>query len=167
MDGTQRMESTATSQPNAGDFFILKSDARRGGKGRDVVFESEKALLTPPRLMLRPKTRGLPPLKEVSRLVYDPSDGALPQDLEGGLSGYWLVAIRLCQLMEAMNFGVFANVLVFYARFGDKAPFFHVWLDSPGEGGGGSATAERSPQQAEVVKHHQERQRQQESLITK
>jgi len=108
------METTTTNQPRAGDFFILQPDARRGGKGHGVVFENEKALLTPPRLILRPKTRGFPPLKEVPRLVYEPNEGVPPQDLEGGLSGYWLVSDRLRQVMEAIDPGAFAFAEIDY-----------------------------------------------------
>lgn len=57
MGKTQTMES---NQPTAGEFFILQPDARRGGKGHGLVFENEEALLTPPRLILRPKARGFP-----------------------------------------------------------------------------------------------------------
>lgn len=127
MDGTQHMETTMTNQPKAGDFFILQPDARRGGKGHGVVFENEKALLTPPRLILRPKTRGFPPLKEVPRLVYEPSEGVPPQDLEGGLSGYWLVSDRLRQVMEAVDPVAFAFAETDYCLAdGSKGPVYFL-----------------------------------------
>ncbi|PPU76786.1 hypothetical protein XcuCFBP2542_08590 [Xanthomonas cucurbitae] len=105
MGKTQTMES---NQPTAGEFFILQPDARRGGKGHGLVFENEEALLTPPRLILRPKARGFPPLREVPRLVYDPTKGVRPEDLEGGFSGYWLVSERLRRVMEAVDSEAFA-----------------------------------------------------------
>jgi hypothetical protein len=36
-------------------------------------------------------------------LVYHPSEGVPPEDLEGGMSGYWLVSERLRQVMEAVD----------------------------------------------------------------
>ena len=81
------MESSTTNHPRVGEFFKLRPDARRGGKGHGVVFENEKALLTPPRLILKPKAGGFPPLRERPRLVYHPHAGVPPQDLEGGMSG--------------------------------------------------------------------------------
>ena len=102
------MESTTTNQPKAGEFFKLRPDVRRGGKGHGVVFENEKVLLTPPRLILRPEGGGFPPLGETPRLVYHPREGVPPQDLEGGMSGYWLVSERLRQVMEAIDPDAFA-----------------------------------------------------------
>lgn len=97
------MNSSTTNQPKAGEFFHLQPDARRGGKGHGVVFENEQALLTPPRIILQPKDGGFPPLRETPRLVYHPSEGVLPQDLEGGMSGYWLVSERLRRVMETVD----------------------------------------------------------------
>jgi hypothetical protein len=97
------MEPEMNNQPKAGEFFKLQPDARRGGKGHGVVFENEQVLLTPPRLILKPKTGGFPPLRETPHLVYHPKAGVLPQDLEGGMSGYWLVSERLRQVMEAVD----------------------------------------------------------------
>ena len=92
-----------TNQPKAGEFFQLRPDVGRGGKGHGVVFENEKALLTPPRLIVRPRTGGFPSLRDVPRLVYHPREGVPPEDLEGGMSGYWLVSERLRQVMEAVD----------------------------------------------------------------
>ncbi|NNA16267.1 DUF1629 domain-containing protein [Pseudomonas lundensis] len=103
MDRIPPMESTMTNQPRKGEFFELEPDARRKGKGHGVVFENEQALLTPPRLILLPKTGGFPPLRETPRLVYHPHQGVPPQDLEGGMSGYWLVSERLRQVMETVD----------------------------------------------------------------
>lgn len=97
------MESPTTNEPKSGEYFQLQPDACRGGKGHGVVFENEQALLTSPRLILLPKTGGFPPLRETPRLVYHPREGVLPEDLEGGMSGYWLVSERLHQVMEAVD----------------------------------------------------------------
>lgn len=92
-----------TNQPKAGEFFHLEPDVRRGGNGHGVIFENRQALLTPPRLILKPEDGGFPPLREVPRLVYHPREGVPPEDLEGGMSGYWLVSERLRQVMEAVD----------------------------------------------------------------
>lgn len=89
--------------PKAGEFFELEPDATRGGKGHGVVFENEEALLMPPRLIVRPDGGGFPPLRETPRLRYNPREGRLPEDLEGGMSGYWLVSQRLRHVMEAVD----------------------------------------------------------------
>jgi hypothetical protein len=103
MDGIERMETMATNRPRPGEFFILAPDVRRGGPGHGVVFENRKALMTPPRLILRPEEGGFPPLRETPRLVHQPKEGDLPQDLEGGFSGYWLVSKRLRKVMESVD----------------------------------------------------------------
>ncbi|WP_294994809.1 DUF1629 domain-containing protein [uncultured Stenotrophomonas sp.] len=104
------MEPAMTNQPKAGEFFQLRPDVGRGGKGHGVVFENRQALLTPPRLILKPEEGGFPPLREVPRLVYYPREGVLPEDLEGGMSGYWLVSERLRQVMEAVDPDAFVFV---------------------------------------------------------
>lgn len=91
------------NQPTAGEFFKLRPDASRGGKGHGVVFENEQSLLTPPRLILRPEAGGFPSLVKMPRLVLHPELGDPPQDLEGGMSGYWLVSERLFQVMEQID----------------------------------------------------------------
>lgn len=91
------------NKPKKGEFFILEPDMRRGGPGHGVVFENEKALLTPPRLILWPEGGGFPPLRETPRLVYDPKRGPPPEDLEGGLSGYWLVSERLRDVFQEVD----------------------------------------------------------------
>lgn len=101
------MNSSTTNQPKAGEFFKLRPDVRRGGKGHGVVFENEQALLTPPRLILKPEEGGFPALREIPRLVYHLREGVPPQDLEGGMSGYWLVSERLRQVMQAIDPGAF------------------------------------------------------------
>lgn len=94
--------------PKKGEFFELRPDARRRGKGHGVVFENESFLKTPPNFLLRPDQGGFPPLRETPRLVYYPSQGWPPEDLEAGMSGYWLVSGRLREVMEAVDPGAFA-----------------------------------------------------------
>jgi hypothetical protein len=125
MDKTQHMEKT--NQPRKGEFFQLQPDARRGGKGHGVVFENRAALLTPPRLILKPEEGGFPPLRETPRLVYHPHEGALPQDLEGGMSGYWLVSERLRKVMEAVDPDAFAFADTDYRLAdGSKGPAYFL-----------------------------------------
>ncbi|HDS0949014.1 TPA: DUF1629 domain-containing protein [Stenotrophomonas maltophilia] len=100
--------------PQAGEFFQLEPDVRRGGKGHGVMFENVASLLTPPRAVLRPRNGGFPALKETPRLTYHPDQGSPPQDLEGGMSGYWLVSDRLRQVMEDIDAGAFAFAEVHY-----------------------------------------------------
>lgn len=112
-----------TNQPRKGEFFQLRPDDLRGGKGHGVVFANEQALLTPPRIVLRPKAGGFPPLREQPRLVYNPREGVLPEDLEGGMSGYWLVSDRLRHVMDAVDAGAFAFVEADYHLIdGSKGP---------------------------------------------
>lgn len=104
------MESTMTNQPEAGEFFIFGPDLESDRPFRGAVFENVRALLTPPRLILRPEDGGFPPLGEAPRLLFDPAQGPAPRDLEGGFSGYWLVSERLQKVMAAVDPGAFAFV---------------------------------------------------------
>ncbi|MEA9598184.1 DUF1629 domain-containing protein [Xanthomonas campestris pv. campestris] len=121
------METTTTNQPKKGEFFHLQPDVRRGGKGHGVVFENRDALLTPPRLILKPKDGGFPALREIPRLVYHPSEGVLPEDLEGGFSGYWLVSERLRRVMETVDPAAFAFADTDY-RLADGSKGPNVYL---------------------------------------
>ncbi|KQR18036.1 DUF1629 domain-containing protein [Xanthomonas sp. Leaf148] len=127
MEETERMETKTTNEPKAGEFFQLRPDARRGGKGHGVIFENEKALRTPPRLILKPEDGGFPPMRETPRLVYVPSEGVPPQDLEGGFSGYWLVSERLRQAMESVDANAFVFADADY-RLADGSPGPTVFL---------------------------------------
>lgn len=123
MSETRRMEAKVTNKPKKGAFFHLMPDARRRGKGHGVIFENEKALLTPPRLILQPDDGGFPPLRETPRLIHDPKKGAPPQDLEGGFSGYWLVSERLRNVMESVDADAFVFADVDYRLAdGSKGP---------------------------------------------
>lgn len=119
------MGSTSTHRPRKGEFFKLRPDATRRGKGHGVVFDNEGALLATPRLVLLPEAGGFPPLRETPRLVYRERQGVPPQDLEGGLSGYWLVSERLRQVMEEIDPDafVFADT-VYRLEDGSKEPTY-------------------------------------------
>ncbi|WP_313274863.1 DUF1629 domain-containing protein [Stenotrophomonas sp.] len=123
MEENRYMETKVINEPKVGEFFQLRPDARRGGKGHGVVFENEKALLSPPRLILKPDEGGFPPLRETPRLVCIPSEGELPQDLEGGFSGYWLISQRLRKVMESVDSDAFVFADVDYRLAdGSKGP---------------------------------------------
>lgn len=92
-----------SNQSRRGEFFLLMPDTTRGGKGHGVVFENVKKLRTPPRLILRPEGGGFPPLAEKPLLVHSPKKGGLPEDLEGGMSGYWLVSERLRDALVSID----------------------------------------------------------------
>ena len=130
MDGTAGMETAAPNKPRAGEFFILEA-GRVSGPANGVVFENLPQLLSPPRLILRPEGGGFPPLKETPLLVYTPSKGPPPLDLEPGFSGYWLVSERLQQVMNAVDPNAFAFAEVDYrladgSRVG-RATIFAMW----------------------------------------
>jgi len=84
-------------------FFLLEPDSTRGGRGHGVVFENVQKLRTPPRLILRPREGGFPKMSETPLLVYSEKKGDPPQDLEGGMSGYWLVSERLKNVFERID----------------------------------------------------------------
>ncbi|PPU74253.1 hypothetical protein XcuCFBP2542_15665 [Xanthomonas cucurbitae] len=107
------METTTANQPKAGEFFILEAGTINGPVN-GVVFENVNRLLSPPRLILKPVGGGFPPLRETPRLVYQPSKGPPPKDLEPGFSGYWLVSERLYQVMVSVDPNAFAFAEVDY-----------------------------------------------------
>lgn len=108
------------TQPHRGEYFLLQPDTTRGGRGHGVVFENVKKLRTPPRMILRPAGGGFPALSEAPRLVYSPDKGDPPQDLEGGISGYWMVSERLQQVLSHVDPDGFAFVQADY-RLSDGA----------------------------------------------
>jgi len=101
------MESTTSNQPRPGEFFILEAGTINGPVN-GVMFENIDRLLSPPRLVLKPQGGGFPPLRETPRLVYNPSKGLPPKDLEPGFSGYWLVSERLHQVMVSVDSNAFS-----------------------------------------------------------
>ncbi|MFO3703502.1 DUF1629 domain-containing protein [Xanthomonas codiaei] len=88
--------------PEEGEFYFLMPSLDCGPE-LGVVFENVKQLLSPSRLILRPNEGGFPPLSEKPRLIYDPSKGAMPKDLEAGFSGYWLVSERLHRVFSSID----------------------------------------------------------------
>jgi hypothetical protein len=121
------MEPEIDNPPTTGEFFHLEPDARRGGRGHGVVFENRKALLSPPRLIVKPEEGGFPLLREVPRLLYHPSEGVPPEDLEGGMSGYWLVSERLRHVMEAVDPDAFVFAETDYRLAdGSKGPTYFL-----------------------------------------
>ena len=85
-------------------------DMRRGGRGHGVVFENIQRLLNPPRRILRPAMGGFPELRETPRLAFHPELGDEPEELEGGMSGYWLVSERLKSVFERVDPAEFSFV---------------------------------------------------------
>lgn len=121
------MKATGINEPKRGAFFQLFPDFSRDPRGHGVAFVNLEALLTPPRLSLRPREGGFPVLREVPQLTYRPTDGAPPRDLEGGLSGYWLVSERLRRVMEAVDPEAFAFVETDYRLAdGSKGPAVYL-----------------------------------------
>ena len=121
------MESTMTNQPRKGEFFLLQVDTTRGGRGHGVEIENEEVLLTPPRMIIRPRGGGFPALKETPVLVHDPKVGDPPEDLEGGMSGYWLVSDRLQKVFAEVDPEGFAFVECDYRLAdGSKGPRYYL-----------------------------------------
>lgn len=104
------MVPKAAAQSTAGQFFMFGPESESSRRFRGANFENVQLLLTAPRLVLRPDEGGFPPLRETPRIVFDPSQGPEPRDLEGGFSGYWLISERLQQAMAAVDPGAFAFV---------------------------------------------------------
>ncbi len=110
-----------------GEYFILAPDMRRPGRGHGVVFRNLDRLLNTPRRILRPVKGGFPDLKEKPVLSYEPALGEPPQDLEGGLSGYWLVSERLKNVFEQVDPSAFVFVECDY-RLQDGSPGPRLFL---------------------------------------
>lgn len=96
------MEEVASSQidpvrPVTGQFYVVSVDS--DGPVHSVEFVNERALLSPPRLILRPVEGGFPPLPEPPRLVVTDPD-RMPNDLDASFSGYWLVSEALKVVLE-------------------------------------------------------------------
>ncbi len=121
------MDSTRSNEPITGEFFLLMPDTTRRGRGHGVEIENEDDLLQPPRLVLRPEEGGFPPLKETPRLVLVPKLGDPPEDLEGGMSGYWLVSERLKDAFLAVDPAAFEFVKCDYRLpDGTKGPSYYL-----------------------------------------
>ncbi|MGW8274741.1 DUF1629 domain-containing protein [Xanthomonas axonopodis] len=101
---------TMKNKPKVGEFYVLSSDVRGGGLGHGVVFENEKELRPAGQGIIRPSSGGFPPLSEKPRLRYDKRQGRMPEDLQGGFSGYWLTSEPLKQILESVDPDGFAFV---------------------------------------------------------
>lgn len=107
------MDSVSTRQSQKGEFFLLEPGAI-SGPACGIVFENLDCLLSPPRMILLPEEGGVPPLRELPRLVLNLSEGPSPADLEPGFSGYWLVSERLHDVMASVDPHAFAFAEVDY-----------------------------------------------------
>ncbi|WNH52745.1 DUF1629 domain-containing protein [Stenotrophomonas oahuensis] len=115
------------SETQQNQFYLLLPDSTRGGKGHGVAFENLKELRGGPRLVLRPKDGGFPALSAKPKLVYEPGRGVTPQDLEGGMSGYWLVSERLKSVMIGTDPDAFEFVECdFYLADGTEGPRYYL-----------------------------------------
>ncbi|MBV6808696.1 DUF1629 domain-containing protein [Xanthomonas campestris pv. pennamericanum] len=117
----QHMESKTPNKPAPDTFFMLVSDMESNHPVCGVQFANKRQLLFSPRLILRPDEGGFPPLRETPLLIYEPSAGPEPRDLEAGFSGYWLVSERLHDVMVSVDPKAFAFADVDY-RLADGTP---------------------------------------------
>jgi len=121
------MESSKVNAPTRGEFYLLMPDTTRGGRGHGVEIENEEVLLTPPRLIIRPRGGGFPVLKDAPRLRHHPEVGEPPEDLEGGLSGYWLVSGRLKDVLSKVDPAGFEFVACDYRQAdGSEGPRYYL-----------------------------------------
>lgn len=104
------MAPKAADQSTAEQFFMFGPESESSRRFRGASLENIERLLTAPRLILRPDEGGFPPLRETPRILFDPSQGPEPRDLEGGFSGYWLISERLQQAMAAVDPQAFSFV---------------------------------------------------------
>ncbi|WNH52742.1 DUF1629 domain-containing protein [Stenotrophomonas oahuensis] len=110
-----------------GEYYLLRPDVTRGGKGLGVEFVNEDRLRTPPRLILRPEGGGFPPMHETPILQYVPKLGHAPEDMEDGMSGYWLVSDRLKQVFQSVDPSGFEFVECEYRLpDGSEGPRYHL-----------------------------------------
>lgn len=117
----------ASNRPQRGEFYVLQPDIRGGGPGHGIVIENEEALLTPPRMIIRPVNGGIPELPETPRLIHKNSGKRLPRDLEGGFSGYWLVSERLKNVFESTDADAFQfSPCSFIAKDGTQSPPYYL-----------------------------------------
>ncbi|ARR13737.1 DUF1629 domain-containing protein [Xanthomonas citri pv. citri] len=103
MNEAKEARATLHNAPQRGAFYIFRPDMRGGRSGHGVVFENEKALRPEGRGIIRPTDGGFPLLKEAPRLRYNQSRGQMPNDLQGGFSGYWLTSDPLKKVLESID----------------------------------------------------------------
>ncbi|MFK3845877.1 imm11 family protein [Stenotrophomonas sp. NPDC078853] len=93
-----------------GVFFMFGPESESNRRFRGAHLENIQQPQVAQRLILRPDAGGFPPLNGVPRVVFDPSEGPAPRDLEGGFGGYWLVSERLQRAMSVVDPEAFAFV---------------------------------------------------------
>ncbi|MGY6086360.1 imm11 family protein [Stenotrophomonas sp. SM006] len=89
--------------PVEGEFYLLRPDVRGGGRGHGVVLENENELPLPEHLSEPPSAGGIGSMNEIPRLRYDSRIGEMPEDLQAGFKGYWLVSEALKSAMQTMD----------------------------------------------------------------
>ena len=99
--------STAERSPPKGQFYGISPDIRGGGDGHGLELANEDALARPPNLTVDPPTGDPNQYPEKPHLVYSPTRGDMPRDLEGW-AGLWIVSERLKQVFEATDHEGFA-----------------------------------------------------------
>ncbi|MCC4605892.1 imm11 family protein [Xanthomonas campestris] len=122
MKQAEQTQTIHHNAPKKGEFYILEPDMR-GGRGPGVEFENEEAVPFPIYMSQPSERGGLAELKEAPRLRYDSRVGDMPNDLESGFKGYWLVSEPLKQVMQSMDPDGFAFVRCsFLLEDGTEAP---------------------------------------------
>ncbi|MCC4605896.1 imm11 family protein [Xanthomonas campestris] len=126
MKQTEQTQTIHHNAPKKGQFYILRPDMR-GGRGPGVTFENEKAIPFPVYISQPLERGGLAELKEIPRLRYDSCIGDMPNDLENGFKGYWLVSGPLKQVMQSVDPDGLAFVRCsFLLEDGSEAPLHYL-----------------------------------------
>ncbi|MBV6845340.1 DUF1629 domain-containing protein [Xanthomonas campestris pv. paulliniae] len=107
--------------PRKGEFYILRSDVRGGGRGHGVEFENEDAVPFSIAYSVPGEDAGLAALKETPRLRYDSRIGDMPSDMHDGFKDYSLVSEPLKLILEAADPEGFAFALCDF-RLEDGTP---------------------------------------------
>ncbi|MCC4622681.1 DUF1629 domain-containing protein [Xanthomonas cassavae CFBP 4642] len=109
------------NKPKKGEFYLLRSDMRGGGRGPGLKLENPDAVPFSIAYSQPGEDTGLAALKETPRLRYDSRIGDMPNDLESGLTDYWLVSEPLKLILEAADPEGFAFALCDF-RLEDGTP---------------------------------------------
>ncbi|MCC4605893.1 DUF1629 domain-containing protein [Xanthomonas campestris pv. badrii] len=121
MNQAEPTQTIHHNAPKKGEFYILRSDVRGGGRGHGVEFENEDAVPFSIADSLPGEDAGLAALKETPRLRYDSRIGDMPNDMHDGFKGYWLISELLKQVLEAADPEGFAFALCDF-RLEDGTP---------------------------------------------
>ncbi|USJ02926.1 DUF1629 domain-containing protein [Xanthomonas prunicola] len=109
------------NKPKKGEFYLLRSDMRGGGRGHGVEFENEDAVPFSIAYSRPGEDAGLAALKETPRLRYDSRIGDMPNDMHDGFKDYWLVSEPLKLVLETADPEGFAFALCDF-RLEDGTP---------------------------------------------